>query len=82
MIRSKFFQLVIDHTVKKRAVIEQALADESLLAVIRDGKCAAVKVALSEKEKHRVNVEATAAVSPNWRAEKIDSAREKRWYWW
>ena len=54
-------QLVIEHTVKTRTVIEQALVEENRLAVIRDGKRAAVKVALSEKEKHRVNVEATAA---------------------
>ena len=54
-------QLVIEHTVKTRTVIEQALVQENRLAVIRDGKRAAVKVALSEKEKHRVNVEATAA---------------------
>jgi hypothetical protein len=54
-------QLVIDHTVKTRTVIEQALVEENRLAVIRDGKRAAVKVALSEEEKHKVNVEATAA---------------------
>ena len=54
-------QLVIEHTVKTRTVIEQALVEENRLAVIRDGKRAAVKVALSEKEKHRVNAEATAA---------------------
>ena len=60
-------QLVIEHTVKTRTVIEQALVEENRLAVIRDGKRAAVKVALSEKEKHRVNVEATAAAIVRWR---------------
>ena len=54
-------QLVIDHTVKTRKVIEEALVEENRLAVIRDGKRAAVKEALSEAEKHKVNVEATAA---------------------
>ena len=60
-------QLVIDHTVKTRTVIEEALVEENRLAVLRDGKRAAVKVALSEKEKHRVNVEATAAAIVRWR---------------
>lgn len=54
-------QHVIEHTVRTRTAIEQALADEARLAVIRDGKRAAIKVAMSEKEKHRVIVEATAS---------------------
>ena len=53
--------------MKTRTVIEEALVEENRLAVIRDGKRAAVKVALSEKEKHRVNVEATAAAIVRWR---------------
>jgi hypothetical protein len=41
--------------------------EEHRLAVIRDGKRAAVKVALSEEEKHRVNVETTATAIVRWR---------------
>lgn len=67
MTRSKFPQLVIDQTVRTPTVIEQALANESRLAAIRDGKRAAVKVALSEKEKHKVSGEATAAAIVRWR---------------
>lgn len=63
-------QLIIDHTVKTRTVIEEALVEENRLAVIREGKRAAVKVALSEAEKHKVNVEATAAAILRLRARK------------
>lgn len=54
-------EVVIQHTLKTRKSIEEALAEEYRSAVIRDGKRAAVKAGLSEEEKHRVNVEATAA---------------------
>ena len=54
-------EVVIDHTLKTRESIEEALAEEYRSAVIRDGDRAAVKAGRSEAEKHKVNVDATAA---------------------
>lgn len=54
-------EVVIQHTLETRQSIDEALADEYRRVVIRDGDRAAVKAGRSEAEKHKVNVEATAA---------------------
>lgn len=53
-------QLVIEHTVKTRTEIDEVLADEARRAVIRDGKRASVKVAMTEDAKNQARVEQVA----------------------
>jgi hypothetical protein len=60
-------EVVIQHTKKTREGIEEVLADEYRRAVLRDGKRGALKAGMSEEEKHKVNVEATAAAILRWR---------------
>lgn len=83
----KLSEVVIEHTLKTRQSIEEALAGEYRSAVIRDGKRAAVKAGLSEEEKHRVNVEATAAAilrlrngNPKKKVRNSDLSRRQRHY--
>lgn len=60
-------EVVIQHTNGTREKILEVLNEEYRLAVLRDGKRGAIKAAMSEEEKHRVNVEATAAAILRWR---------------